>query len=132
MAELGDEGNDLYGFVGIDKNLVITRLTPQLNKSAKGTSNNEADAPSSKKRKLRSHNQSSNESDTLPSSDQRVIRAHFQPVMSTAYRRTHQQIITSSGDGSTLMWSPEMDEILPKEKEDEIKALYRDDFSDED
>jgi hypothetical protein len=128
MAEIGDEGNDLYGFVGIDKNLVVCCLTP--NSNGENSSPNRIRSSSSQsQRTLRSNSQSSCKSTNV---DQRVIRAHFQVVMSTAYRRTHQQVITSSSDGSTLVLAPEMDEELSEQKTAEISALHQDDFSDED
>lgn len=126
MAEIGDEGNDLYGFVGVDKNLVVCRLTPNSNNENSST---KIVANSSSQRTLRSQSQTSSKTSN---DDQRVIRAHFQVVMSTAYRRSHQQVITSSSDGSTLVFAPEMDEHLPEQQTAHISNLHQDDFSDED
>jgi hypothetical protein len=127
MAEIGDEGNELYGFVGIGKSLVVCRLTPNANNE---NSDSDVVRRSSSQRTLRSNSQAS--SCLSASNDQRVIRAHFQVVMSTAYRRNHQQVISSSSDGSTIVLAPEMDEQLPEQKAAEISALHQDDFSDED
>jgi len=122
MAEIGDEGRELYGFVGVDTDLIIIRLTPKSSRKRKMKN-----PTSPTKRILRS-----NAEPATPSMDQRIIRAHFQVVMAVAYRRIHQQVVSSSGDGTSLVWSPEMDEVLPENKSKEIEALYRDDFSDED
>lgn len=121
MAELADEGNELYAFVGVDKNLVVSSLISKSNRE-------QTIYPS--RRILRSNGESSNTN--CPISDERVIRAHFQVLMSTAYRRDHQQVISSAGDGSTLVWAPGMDEIMPEAVEGKISALHNDDFSDED
>jgi hypothetical protein len=80
MAELGDEGNELYAFVGVDKNLVVSCLS---------SNKNRAQTIYSSQRILRSNSQI-NSCFGFPS--QRVIRAHFQVLMSTAYRRDHQQV----------------------------------------
>jgi hypothetical protein len=125
MAEIGDEGNDLFGFVGVDTNFLVCRLTPQsFQKPIRINTSNLVNTST--------YDTRSKTVAGLPITDNRVIRGHFQVVLAIAYRRNYQQVVTSSGDGATLVWSPEMDEILPDEKRAEVEALYRDDYSDED
>lgn len=41
------------------------------------------------------------------------------------------QLVSSSGDGSTLLWSPAADETLTEEKQQALERLYADAFSDD-
>ncbi|KAI6221636.1 DNA excision repair protein ERCC-8 [Aphelenchoides besseyi] len=139
-AEISEEGNELYAFVGIEANLVVSRITPKsAQKPAykpKRQQKVEAEESSSTEEEQKSGRgavRSCRAAASLRSStDHRVVHGHMQVIMSTAYRRTYQQLVTSSGDGSTLLWAPQMDEILPDEKHAELNHIYQDDFSDED
>ena len=115
-AELGDEGNELFGFVGVGTNIVVARLTPpnarrvsscdlrrrratERRATLEAASEDANEAQSSKTQVANGVNKSRRgparacRQPTIRGADgHRIIHGHMQVVMSLAYRRNHQQV----------------------------------------
>lgn len=61
-----------------------------------------------------------------------ILRGHYQNIVSLIYRKTHQQLVSSSVDRLSLIWSPKMDECHLDTTAENIHQLHKDAFSDED
>uniref|UniRef100_A0A183BKZ4 WD_REPEATS_REGION domain-containing protein n=1 Tax=Globodera pallida TaxID=36090 RepID=A0A183BKZ4_GLOPA len=59
------------------------------------------------------------------------LRGHFQSVLSCAYRKEYNQLVTSSTDRLVLVWAPQMDEYRFDSAAQQIKQLHEDAFSDD-
>uniref|UniRef100_A0A914HWY1 WD_REPEATS_REGION domain-containing protein n=1 Tax=Globodera rostochiensis TaxID=31243 RepID=A0A914HWY1_GLORO len=60
-----------------------------------------------------------------------ILRGHFQSVLSCAYRKEYNQLVTSSTDRLVLVWAPQMDEYRFDSAAQQIKQLHEDAFSDD-
>ncbi|KAL3112825.1 hypothetical protein niasHT_019799 [Heterodera trifolii] len=61
-----------------------------------------------------------------------TLRGHFQNVLSCAYRKEYNQLITSSTDRLILVWAPKMDEFRSDSAIQQRKQqLHEDAFSDD-
>ncbi|MFH4975224.1 hypothetical protein AB6A40_001933 [Gnathostoma spinigerum] len=61
-----------------------------------------------------------------------LLVGHFHTVNACLYRKSFNQVISSSNDRMVLIWSPAMDEELPDQKSVVVHSLQEDEWSDED
>ncbi|CAD5210185.1 unnamed protein product [Bursaphelenchus okinawaensis] len=64
--------------------------------------------------------------------DVKRLTGHFHNIMSIAYQKHRQRVVTSGADGHTHLWVPAMDETLSDERASSMARLYEDDLSDDD
>lgn len=60
-----------------------------------------------------------------------LLVGHFSYVNSCVYRSAYHQVISSSNDRMILIWSPDMDEILPDQASAIVERLQQDEWSDD-
>lgn len=98
-----DEGNSLWLFVPCGNNMALLHLPIHTNGRQLDVFQNGSDCT--------------------------MLRGHFQNIISSAYRKTRQQLISSSVDRLTLIWSPKMDELHFDMTARNIQQLHEDAFS---
>lgn len=108
--ELSSEGQSLWAFIPSGSEVIIVRLSPPIRTDGK---------------------QIYLEKEKEAHRCVRFLHGHFQNVISCVYRKTCQQLVTSSTDRLILIWSPRMDELRFDMAIQNIQHLHEDAFSDD-
>uniref|UniRef100_A0A1I7RPL7 WD_REPEATS_REGION domain-containing protein n=2 Tax=Bursaphelenchus xylophilus TaxID=6326 RepID=A0A1I7RPL7_BURXY len=149
--EISEEGENLYAHVGMGEDLLVCNVTPKQERRPKITRKYKNFRKEEEKEEIKEIKEENDEEDddvvkrrrVLPRTckkpkslanydDVKLHQGHYHNIMSIAYQKQRQRIVTSGADGHTLLWIPAMDETLSDTRAQHIARLYEDDLSDDD